>query len=60
MPVIEDDQVRKALAFLREGRRLERVHEPYSLLSLFKVIESQFGSKDRIVGVEKNLDLVTE
>lgn len=60
MPVIEDDQVRKALAFLREGRRLERVHEPYSFLSYFKVIESQFDSKDRIAWVEKNLDLVTE
>lgn len=60
MPVIEDDQVRKALAFLREGRRLEHVHEPYSFLSFFKVIESQFQSKDRIVWIEKNLDLVTE
>lgn len=60
MPVIEDDQVRKALAFLREGRRLRRVHEPYSFLSFFKVIESQFQSKDRVAWVEKNLDLVTE
>lgn len=60
MPVIEDDQVRKALAFLREGRRLERVHEPYSFLSFFKVIESQFDSKDRIAWVDKNLDLITE
>jgi hypothetical protein len=60
MPVIEDDQVRKALAFLREGRRLERVHEPYSFLSYFKVIESQFESKDRVLWVEKNLGLLTE
>jgi hypothetical protein len=60
MPVIEDDQIRKALAFLREGRRLERVHEPYSFLSFFKVIESQFQTTDRIAWVEKNLDLVTE
>lgn len=60
LPVIESDQVRKALAFLREGRRLERVHEPYSFLSFFKVIESQFESKERIAWVEKNLDLVTE
>jgi hypothetical protein len=59
MPVIEDDQVRKALAFLREGRRLERVHEPYSFLSFFKVIESQFEPKARVAWVEKNLDLVT-
>lgn len=60
MPVIEDDQIRKALAFLREGRRLERAHEPYSFLSFFKVIESQFKSKDRDAWVEKNLDLITE
>jgi len=51
MPVVEDDQVRKALAFLREGRRLERVHEPYSFLSFFKVIESQFESKARVAWV---------
>jgi hypothetical protein len=60
MPIIESDQVRKALAFLREGRRLERVHESYSFLSFFKVIESQFKSEDRIAWVEKNLGLVTE
>ncbi|AJX17092.1 hypothetical protein BW23_1164 [Burkholderia ubonensis MSMB22] len=60
MPVIEDDQVRKALAFLREGRRLERVHEPYSFLSFFKVIESQFQPKDRVAWVEQNLALVTD
>jgi hypothetical protein len=60
MPVIEDDQVRKALAFLREGRRLERVHESYSFLSFFKVIESQFEPKARVAWVEKSLDLITE
>ncbi|WP_174975830.1 methylamine utilization protein MauJ [Burkholderia contaminans] len=60
MPVIEDDQVRKALAFLREGRRLERVHEPYSFLSFFKVIESQFQPKDRVAWVEQNLALITD
>lgn len=47
MPIIEDDQTRKALAFMREGRRLRSVHEPYSFLSFFKVIESQFDSDDR-------------
>lgn len=55
LPVIEDDQVRKALAFLRDGRRLRHVHEPYSFLSYFKVIESQFVSKDRVSWVEQNL-----
>jgi hypothetical protein len=60
MPVIEDDQVRKALAFLREGRRLKHVHEPYSFLSFFKVIESQFQANARIAWVEQNLALITE
>jgi len=60
MPVVEDDQVRKALAFLREGRRLEHVHEPYSFLSFFKVIESQLRTEDRIAWIERNLDLLTE
>jgi hypothetical protein len=56
MPIIEDDQIRKALAFLREGRRLRYVHEPYSFLSFFKVVESQFSSKDRVVWIQANLD----
>jgi hypothetical protein len=60
MPVIEDDRVRKALAFLREGRRLQHMHEPYSFLSFFKVIESQFSSKDSVEWVERNVNLVTE
>ncbi len=60
MPVISDDRVRKALAFLREGRRLEHAHAPYSFLSFFKVIESQFDSTTRIAWVERNLDLITE
>lgn len=56
MPVVEDDQVRKALAFLREGRRLRRVHEPYSFLSFFKVLESQFTKEDRVAWIAANLD----
>lgn len=60
MPVVKDDQVRKALAFLREGRRLQNVHEPYSFLSFFKVIESQFQPAERKAWVETNLALVTE
>jgi len=56
LPVVEDDQIRKALAFMREGRRLRRVHEPYSFLSFFKVVESQFNSKDRVVWIQANLD----
>jgi hypothetical protein len=42
MPVIEDDKVRKALAFWREGKRLDEVHDSYAFLSFYKVIESQF------------------
>lgn len=60
MPIVEDDQVRKALAFLREGRRLHHVHEPYSFLSFFKVIESQFEARDRVSWVTDALDKVTE
>ena len=59
MPIIEDDQVRKALAFLREGRRPGHVHEPYSFLSFFKVIESQFVAKDRVAWVDQNLGQLT-
>jgi hypothetical protein len=60
MPIVEDDQTRKALAFLREGRRLRHVHEPYSFLSFFKVIESQFESKDRVNWVTNALDQLSE
>ncbi|WP_186027337.1 methylamine utilization protein MauJ [Burkholderia gladioli] len=60
MPIIEDDQVRKALAFLREGRRLSRVHDAYSFLSFFKVVESQMPSEQRVEWVGKNLDQLTE
>jgi len=60
MPIVEDDQTRKALAFLREGRRLRHVHEPYSFLSFFKVIESQFEARDRVSWVTDALEKVTE
>ena len=56
MPIVEDEQVRIALAFMREGRRLQHVHEPYAFLSFFKVLESQFTSKDRVAWIEANLD----
>jgi hypothetical protein len=58
MPIIRDDRVRKALAFMREGRRLRHIHEPYSFLSFFKVVESQFNSKDRVEWIGANLDLL--
>jgi len=56
LPIIENDQTRRALAFLREGRRLRHVHEPYSFLSYFKVIESQFESDERRAWFTNNLD----
>ena len=59
MPIIEDDQIRKALAFMREGRRLRHVHEAYSFLSFFKVIESQFSPDERKAWIERNLDALT-
>jgi Methylamine utilization protein MauJ len=43
MPVIEQQNVRKALAFWREGKRLDEVHGGYAFLSFYKVIESQFS-----------------
>jgi hypothetical protein len=56
MPIIEDDKVRIALAFIREGRRLSRVHDAYAFLSFFKVLESQFNDKGRIAFIDKHLD----
>ena len=56
MPIVEQENVRKALAFWREGMRLDEVHDGYSFLSFFKVIESQFkNGKDRAVWIEANI-----
>ncbi|MDD3847235.1 MAG: hypothetical protein PHC90_12880 [Syntrophorhabdaceae bacterium] len=49
MPVIEHENVRKALAFWREGKRLRHVHNSYAFLSFYKVIESQFSNTTRKV-----------
>lgn len=43
MPLINDELTRKALAFWREGLKLEEIHKGYSFLSFYKVIESQFS-----------------
>lgn len=57
MPLIEDENVRKALAFWREGKRLESVHASYSFLSYYKVIESQFdNSKKKVAWIEQAID----
>lgn len=58
MPIIENDQVRKALAFMREGRRLRHVHQSYSFLSFFKVLESQMSGNERKTWVGNNVGLL--
>lgn len=42
LPLIPSEEARKALAFWREGQRLYRVHDAYSFLSFYKVLDSQF------------------
>jgi hypothetical protein len=44
MPIIKHENIRKALAFWREGKRLEQVHDSYAFLSFYKVVESQFSN----------------
>jgi hypothetical protein len=57
MPLIDDEQTRIALAFMREGRRLQHVNAAYSFLSFYKVIESQFKDKNKkIEWISKNID----
>lgn len=61
MPIIEDENVRIALAFWREGQRLSGVHDSYAFLSYFKVIESQYqDGRDRADWFTRNLDHLTE
>jgi hypothetical protein len=61
MPIIENDNVRKALAFWREGKRLDEVHDSYSFLSFYKVIESQFrDGKKKGQWIAANIDRLTD
>lgn len=63
MPIVEDENSRKALAFWREGQRLDRVHDSYSFLSFFKVIESQYSENAKALRkawVAANIDNVKE
>lgn len=61
MPIIEDENVRIALAFWREGERLSGVHDSYAFLSYFKVIESQYqDGRERADWLTRNLDQLTE
>ncbi|WP_277980668.1 methylamine utilization protein MauJ [Sphingomonas phyllosphaerae] len=62
MPIIEDDATRKALAFWREGKRLQNVHAGYSFLSFYKVIESQFPKaqqKAKTLWISSQIDALT-
>lgn len=60
MPLIEEDQVRIALAFWREGERLHGVHDAYSFLSYFKVIESQYREgREREQWFNENIEMMT-
>lgn len=61
MPIVEDERIRKALAFWREGKRLDEVHDSYAFLSFYKVIESQFrDGKHRGAWIASNIDKLTD
>ncbi|MBH1461380.1 hypothetical protein N7676_13960 [Stenotrophomonas sp. GD03993] len=63
MPLIEGDAMRKSLAFWREGQRLRGVHDSYSFLSFYKVIESQFSkarSKQKVEWIRSNIELLSD
>lgn len=61
MPIIEHENVRKALAFWREGKRLDVVHDSYAFLSFYKVIESQFSdSRAKADWITANVDRLTD
>lgn len=61
MPIIEHENVRKALAFWREGKRLDEVHDSYAFLSFYKVIESQFSDgKSKAEWIATNIDKLTD
>jgi hypothetical protein len=61
MPLVRDENTRKALAFYREGRRLQHVHDSYAFLSFYKVIESQFADgRQKGAWIDANLDTLTD
>ena len=61
MPIIEHEHVRRALAFWREGRRLDEVHDSYAFLSFYKVIESQFqDGKKKADWISTNIERLTD
>lgn len=61
MPIIEQENVRKALAFWRDGKRLDEVNDSYAFLSFYKVIESQFpGGRGKGDWITANIDKLTD
>jgi hypothetical protein len=59
LPVIAENNTRLALAFWREALRLRHVHESYSFLSFFKVIESQHrDARARTAWIDGQLPLL--
>jgi hypothetical protein len=61
MPIIEHENIRKALAFWREGKRLNEVHASYAFLSFYKVVESQFSdSKKKVEWIAASIDKLTD
>lgn len=61
MPIIEEENIRKALAFWREANRLKEVHDSYAFLSYYKVIESQFSNSEKKKDwIEKNIERLTD
>lgn len=61
LPIIEQENARRALAFWREGQRLSSVHTSYAFLSFYKVIESQFSDGQRKAEwIAANIDKLTD
>jgi len=62
MPVIEHENIRKALAFWREGKRLDEIHDSYAFLSFYKVkFESQFSDgKAKADWIAANIEKLTD
>ncbi|NHQ87205.1 hypothetical protein HA050_13900 [Iodobacter sp. HSC-16F04] len=61
MPIVEQENVRKALAFWREGERLDEIHDSYAFLSFYKVIESQFSNgKKKAEWITAHIDKLTD
>ena len=54
LPIVSKETTRIALAFWREGLKLEHISHSYSFLSFFKVIESQFSKSQKRVSWMNN------